>query len=97
VVVIRNVSVRESSKVASSIKVFPSPASSELNIAIENINQLPAELTIFDILGKEVFSQSIKSKNFSDKISIGQLNNGIYFMSIANANSSQIIKFVVNK
>lgn len=96
VVVVKNTSVNNVNAISSSVKVYPSPAYAELNVSIENINQLPAQLVIVDMLGREVLKQTINTKNFNEQINISQLNNGVYFLNIGNANGMQTVKFMVS-
>lgn len=96
VVVIKKVGVKELNTIASSVKVYPSPAYAELNVSIDNINQLPAQLVITDMLGREMMKQTIGTKNFNEQLNISQLNNGVYFLNISNANGMQSIKFMVS-
>lgn len=96
VIVINKVGVNEVSTIANIIKVYPSPAYAELNVSIENINQLPAQLEIIDMLGRVITKQTINTKNFNEQLNIGQLNNGVYFLNISNANGMQTIKFMVS-
>lgn len=96
VVVVKNTSVNNVNAISSSVKVYPSPAYAELNVSIENINQLPAQLVIVDMIGREVFNQTINTKNFNEQINISQLNNGVYFLNISNANGMQTVKFMVS-
>lgn len=96
VIVINKVGVNEVNTIANSIKVYPSPAYAELNVSIENINQLPAQLEIIDMLGRVITKQTINTKNFNEQLNIGLLNNGVYFLNISNANGMQTIKFMVN-
>jgi hypothetical protein len=96
VIVINKVGVKEVNNVASTVQVYPSPAYAELNIHIENINQLPAQLVITDLVGREVLKQNINTRNFSEKLNISQLNNGVYFLNISNANGTQSVKFLVS-
>ncbi len=96
VIVINKVGVKEVNNVASAVQVYPSPAYAELNIHIENINQLPAQLVITDLVGREVLKQNINTRNFSEKLNISQLNNGVYFLNISNANGTQSVKFLVS-
>ena len=96
VIVINKVGVNEVNTIANSVKVYPSPAYAELNVSIENINQLPAQLEIIDMLGRVITKQTINTKNFNEQLNIGQLNNGVYFLNISNANGMQTIKFMVS-
>ncbi|MFZ4797170.1 MAG: T9SS type A sorting domain-containing protein [Bacteroidia bacterium] len=95
-VTIGGVGINQVNNIASNINVYPSPAFAELNVNIENINQLPAQLVITDILGKEVMKQTINAKNFNEVLNISQLNNGVYILNISNANGMQTVKFMVS-
>ena len=96
VIVTRNTSVKNMSALNNTLKVYPSPAFNELNISIENISQLPANLVIYDMLGKEVIKQTITTKNFNEQLNISQLNNGVYFLNLSNNNMKQTVKFIVS-
>ena len=96
VIVTRNTGVKNMSALNNTIKVYPSPAFNELNISIENISQLPANLVIYDMLGKEVIKQTITTKNFNEQLNISQLNNGVYFLNLSNNNMKQTVKFIVS-
>jgi hypothetical protein len=96
VIVTKNTSVKNMSALNNTIKVYPSPAFNELNISIENISQLPANLVIYDMLGKEVVKQTITTKNFNEQLNISQLNNGVYFLNLSNNNMKQTVKFIVS-
>ncbi len=96
IVVVKNTGVNNVNAISSSVKVYPSPAYAELNVSIENINQLPAQLVIVDMLGREVVKQTINTKNFNEQINISQLNNGVYFLNISNTNGMQTVKFMVS-
>jgi hypothetical protein len=96
IVVIKNTGVNEVNKIASNLNVYPSPAFTELNVSIENINQIPVQLVITDILGKEVMKQTINTKNFNEVLNISQLNNGVYILNISNANGMQTVKIMVS-
>ena len=72
----------------SPIKVYPNPASHELNLSsikgIENYE-------IYNVLGKTV---KTSSKTITNTIFIDNLKSGIYFLKLNTSTSSQVIKFV---
>ncbi|WP_191859448.1 T9SS type A sorting domain-containing protein [Hanstruepera ponticola] len=72
----------------SKISVFPNPANDVLNFKTpksENIS-----LKIYDVLGKEIISESINGTNA--QLNVSELANGIYTIRIDNSNES--IKFI---
>ena len=56
------------------LKIFPNPATSEINISIENINEY--EISVFNILGEKQKTETGKSV-----ISVSELASGIYFIT----------------
>lgn len=68
------------------IKIYPNPTNIILNISNETNNELTS-VTIFDTLGKQVFKGSS-----SEKVFVGNLENGIYFLKLEFNNNSVITK-----
>lgn len=82
VVNVNGVSINEVKK-ETKLKLFPNPASTELNIQL-NSNEENKKIEIIDLLGKKVFSQSISGNSFSKKINTTNLNPGVYFVSVTS-------------
>ncbi len=76
------------------IILYPNPASSVINIhqSIEASNQ---QITITDVLGNEVYKDTLIGMDHS--IAISNWNNGIYFYVIKGENETVRGKFVVSK
>ena len=70
------------------ISVFPNPADDILNF--KNLNSENVSLKIYDVLGKEIISESINENNA--QLNVSELANGIYTIKIDNSNES--IKFI---
>ncbi|MDP1803198.1 MAG: T9SS type A sorting domain-containing protein [Bacteroidota bacterium] len=72
--------------------VFPNPTADVLNIQLPHVKS--GKIFIRDILGKRV-----EELNFSEKINITHLKNGIYFITISDKtnNSNYTTKVIVNK
>ena len=64
------------------LKVYPNPARNEINFALPNIESA-SELQIFDILGKQVFYQTINP--LQNRINISSLETGTYFLQISTS------------
>ncbi len=79
------------------ISLYPNPAEDKLFFFTEDF-QLPMEVTIIDVLGKEVLSFSYPSVNCSSEIviPIGSIPSGIYFIKISNLNKIYINQFFKN-
>jgi len=75
--------------VTNSIKLYPNPASSVLNIKAD-FNLINQSYTINDGLGRVVLKG--KLNEFDATINVEQLSKGIYYMKISDNNSSKFIK-----
>jgi hypothetical protein len=72
------------------IRVFPNPATSELNI--ESPNQDITSLKLQNILGQTVLAQ-----DFANTINVSQLPNGIYHLILENDNQLIVKKICIEK
>lgn len=76
----------------SELKIYPNPAKDFLNLDIFN-NKVFKKYTINDVNGKSIVYRS----NFSNKININNLKNGVYFLILENNNEKIYKKFIVSK
>jgi hypothetical protein len=75
------------------LELFPQPATEFLRISSNNLEDL--NYRIFDLKGKEVLSGYITlNGNETISISIGELNDGIYFFEYTIEKESFINKFI---
>lgn len=72
------------------ITVYPNPVKQDLNV---NVNRGNYKVLITDLLGKEVFQQSIYT---TQSLDLSNLNNGIYFLRILDMNTKKLFtkKFI---
>jgi hypothetical protein len=68
------------------IKIYPNPASE--NIEIENFEGKESNIIISDINGKVCYNEKRSFNDKIEKISIQNLPNGIYFISINDKNGN---------
>ncbi|WP_178991030.1 T9SS type A sorting domain-containing protein [Winogradskyella schleiferi] len=78
----------------SQIELFPNPTSTTLNIII-NRSAINGTIGIYDILGKEVISQSINSSD-ALQLDVSNLISGMYLIKIATENSVETKRFIKN-
>lgn len=64
--------------------VFPSPATSSLNISFEKLTDLPLLVSITDINGKVLLIKNIPVKTRGAKIDIARFSAGAYFLQITD-------------
>jgi Secretion system C-terminal sorting domain len=69
------------------LEVFPNPASKEINLSF-NQKIINAEILIYDVMGKKVYSEKLKS-NFKTTINTSQLQIGMYNV-VLNSNGKLI-------
>lgn len=63
------------------LKIFPNPAHDILNIELLLQNNLPVEISVFDLLGNKVYNNVRKAeKNIS--VPIQNLQSGVYYISV---------------
>lgn len=76
----------------SQINIIPNPNKGIFTI---EINNTPSELSIYDINGKEIFSEKLYSGKRT--IDISKFNSGIYFIKINNTKSLTFKKLIIKK
>ncbi len=81
------------------IQIYPNPASSR--IVVKGMLQNPSDVTvtIYNVLGQQVFANQYKagSSMFGEFISVDNLSNGIYFVNVTNEGGSVTKQFTVNR
>lgn len=82
----------EGSGVASSLMLYPNPASQYISIVNGNGNI--RQVSIFNLSGKEVYSRSgIRTGTF--RMDVSSLASGMYFAKVVTENGLETLKFVV--
>ncbi len=74
--------------------VFPNPAKEEMTITGYTLqNSQPAQLKIFDVIGKEVLSQSIANLK-SHILNLNSISSGVYYLQLNNGKHTSTARFV---
>jgi hypothetical protein len=67
------------------IDVFPNPSSGIVNVDATTLMQKPFKINIYDLLGKEVYTQTVKeSDDHALKIDLSDRPSGVYILSLSN-------------
>ena len=76
------------------INIYPNPTSSIINLVLPK-NMQTGQIAVFDILGKQIYSQEFESK---ENISIDVLswNVGAYFVNVISGKHTQTERFIKN-
>jgi len=81
---------------ANSLKIYPNPAKSELNVVLPFENNDKVAISIVDVTGREVYNQ-ISTGIVNEVIDIKGLNNGVYMIKAKQANVQFTQKLFVSK
>lgn len=76
----------------SEFSISPNPTSSKLNVYLPK-NSKNTTLSVFDVLGKRVFSKSLDALT-STSIDVSNWNSGVYIIRISSDNATQTKRFV---
>lgn len=71
-----------------SISIYPNPATSELNIALPALNNAPANVSIYNVIGELVLAEQVIANGVANTLDISSLETGIYFVKVI-ANESE--------
>lgn len=78
----------------SSFKMYPNPSNSILNLKLpQQINS--GEVTVFDVLGKELYRKPFNEIN-TIELNISNWTNGSYFIKVKSGSVSQTQQFIKN-
>tara|TARA_B100000767_G_C19443192_1_gene400870 strand:- start:57 stop:632 length:576 start_codon:yes stop_codon:yes gene_type:complete len=78
---------------SASISLYPNPASSYVKLSLENLNSSKVILTVFDLQGREVSSNSFNSDNY--RLDISQMNRGAYLVVVQLESLRKTIRLLV--
>ena len=76
-----------------SVLIYPNPASTIININIENFSNSETAITMYDVTGRIVKNVSTTEKSLS--IDRGDLRSGIYFVQVLIADKVLTKKIVL--
>ncbi len=78
------VSIREDALNGNTVRVYPLPADNSVSIEFSNPVLSTISLSITDLLGKTVFSESIKIEGNLIKTDLSSIPDGLYILSLRN-------------
>ena len=78
-----------------SMGVYPNPSQGEFNLYIENGKQTNYTVTVSDLMGKTISSQTISvSGNDNSIIDLRQQPAGIYFLNVTGEGAQKVMKLI---
>lgn len=83
----------------SNLSLYPQPASEQIHISFNAPTSDKINLKLMDITGKTVLQQSFSTTAGENKLNIdvSHLDNGLYFYTLSNSQSSISNKIIINK
>lgn len=77
-------------------KVYPNPTQDFVSIHLSAFGNQNVEILIFDVNGKEIYRKSeyVEQNNFTKRINLSELKEGVYFFNIKNMSYSKTVKIV---
>lgn len=72
------------------LRLYPNPVTKG-TVAIHSRKNLPKEISIYDVLGKEVLRTRINGKT----LNVSALNSGIYIIKVTEINNTSTRKLVI--
>ena len=75
----------------SEFRISPNPVSTEFNIELPNAIEL-ADVEVYDVLGKMIYSSQVS--NFNSSIDSSSWQNGIYLVRVSSGNVSQTKRII---
>ena len=78
------------------LNLYPVPVNDILNFTVNSKTSSVLNLSVQDVLGREVYSNAISVNSGNNKISIPtqNLSNAVYVISVSNGQSKSVAKFV---
>ena len=90
---IDNVNISENEAGFGSIKVYPNPANSILNVEVNTINGEDANITLYNVLGEMVANTSTADTRAT--INVDNLAKGMYLLKITSSKGSTTKKVTI--
>ena len=79
------------------VQLFPNPSSGNIKVLINNDFFEKINLSVFDVLGKEIIRSKIFEKNtslFQEKMDLNDLSSGVYFLKISSGGEIGVFQVI---
>jgi hypothetical protein len=79
------------------VSIYPNPNNGNFQLSLEGVNAGEYNLTVTNIIGQVVYQNVVNvNGNYNGNVELSNMQNGIYFMEIANNNGEKsVIRFIV--
>ena len=90
-----SVSIETNTLEENTLQIFPNPSQNIVNIALKN--QSIKQITLFNLLGNQVYRSNFEGVANQTDIDVAQLSNGIYIVEVLTSNNQKVLKKLVKK
>lgn len=97
VIVYSAIGVNENELVFAQTSIYPNPATDNINVSVKGIKTLPLTVSLMDISGRTLSSETYNSTSVQANINTSELKNGIYFIQLSSNAGSKTVKVLVSK
>ena len=87
-----SVGINENPSAAFTVNLFPNPTHDQLTIEILDFVSSNFNLTIYNLVGKKTYSQTLTNPLTS--VNLSDLNSGIYYAVVTNNYTTRYLKFI---
>ena len=83
--------------IAGDVAIYPNPNNGNYQLSLEGVYAGDYNLTVTNIIGQVVYQNVVNvNGNYNGNVALSNIQNGIYFMEIANNNGEKsVIRFIV--
>lgn len=78
-----------------SLVIYPNPASSQLNIEVNNLSSYPQKAELYNVLGEKMMEATLHYNKFSFNVS--DFAEGAYFLKIISGEKSSSYKIIIQR
>ncbi|MBL0051511.1 MAG: fibronectin type III domain-containing protein [Bacteroidetes bacterium] len=76
------------------INVFPNPTDGKISITVD-CDDCSYQVSLYDAIGKIVYSQAIKSELNEIQCDFGNIEKGIYFLEVGSSNGKKTVRLAI--
>ena len=94
-----NIGINEKNAKNGYIKIFPNPSDHQFTIEVDNLSEGNLNIEIYNILGKSIYrsDETYSGTSFSKDISLKNISNGSYIITVKNGGKTYNQKLIVSK
>jgi hypothetical protein len=91
------VGVNDQPNIIDDLNIYPNPATNELNIAFNSLQNQEINIQLYDVKGTPVYQETMQNfiGNYTNNIDLSNFSKGVYFIRIVNNQETYTDKIVI--